>query len=59
MAKKETVDTHHGKHSKYEVRKKSSVFGTSYHVNKDGETETGRFDSREAANEWVDENKKK
>ena len=53
MASTKVVETVYGKHSKYEIVRKSKTFGTTFFVKKDGSVDSGKFHSLSAAVEWA------
>lgn len=54
MASRKVVETVYGKYSKYEIVKKSKIFGVEFYVKKDGEFVTGSFSSLKKAVEWAE-----
>lgn len=54
MATGKVVETIYGKYSKFEIVKKSKMFGAEFYVKKDGEVVTGKFSSLKKAVEWAE-----
>ena len=49
MTNKEVVETIYGKHSKYEIVKKSTMLSTEYYIYKNGKYHRGSFSTLKTA----------